>query len=338
MLMGTRLGSLGAQQPNWKVATHPQWSIIASAKAGIPSATSVSDAALLGNDLVAIAYAMPREVRIYRRGGALVRRTAIDGGAQAKSVTIELVASGDSVGVHDPATSSTQWYDKTGVPTGTMQKGDQWSQSRRLIFVSRTMSRVEDAPAVACVRQLALHYPDTTVRVALQDGSLFWSAPLAGHLFAVASADGRPIAQSELPVGFTPLRLTETGILGVSASDSVDRVEFFPLARPPQRPVPHTACASPVPPVAPTAAATRSALFRALMAAERVKDRAGHYVSTADSLGLAASPVADVAVVRTSRRGWVGAAFAKGSSYACVAGIGDATPPGWVDGILYCSM
>jgi hypothetical protein len=338
MLMGTHLGSLDAQQPSWKVATHPQWSIIASAKGGVPSASGVSDAALLGNDLVAIAYSMPREVRVYRRSGALVRRTAIDGGAQAKSVTIELVASGDSVGAHDPATSSTQWYGKTGAPMGVMQKGDQWSQSRRLIFVNRTMSRVEDAPAIACVRQLASHYPDTTVRVALQDGSLFWSAPLAGHVFAIASADGRRIAQSELPVGFTPLRVTETGILGVSASDSLDRIEFFSLARPLQRPAPHEACASPVPPVAPTAAATRSALFRALMAAERVKDRAGHYVSTDDSLGLAASPVADVRVLATSRRGWVGTALAKGSSYACVAGIGDATPPGWVDGILYCSM
>ena len=167
-----------------------------------------------------------------------------------------------------------------------------------------------------------------------------WVRVFGGSQWLVYSAEAKVLGTVQLPAGFELMQAGPDFVVGIGRlADDVEQAVVLRVTQTTTKTV-RPACLDRTDTFAPPAtqriAVMKTTFRRVAMANEAARERLGHYVITLDSLGFVAPAGTTYRVLRATENGWAAVLFDMKSSLVCVMAVGDATPPGWTDGLLRC--
>lgn len=325
---------VSAQRPlTWTTASKPLFTIGA---ASADTLQGVLDAALLHDGRIVIVAG--RTVRLYSADGKLARMAFWSSGSEPTPIIAELRVSADSFAVVDLAAFKQAWFDTRASPKKAESSEPSLAEAAKITFFHRTMIRSHSEGAMDCARQfLASTFatPSQKIHELVIERSGIWVHEYASPTWTIYEPGGSQVATIMLPPRLTLYSANADRILGAYRGLSRDTVVELRISSTLAEQT-YANCKAAVGDDSKAIAAVRRTLYRVLPAAERVRTAIGHYVSTADSLGVVTPPHVRILIIGVGQTGWAGAVLDDESSAACVVGLGDATPPGWGDGIIHC--
>jgi len=334
-----------AVAPRWQVNEVPLLAV------GVVDGTEAEELAavtgvrrLPGGQLV-VANGKPREVRVFSAKGKLLHRLGRtgEGPGEYRGELNLLHAGGDSILVFDQGRMRTMLFGLNGklIKEFAPQTGGQILSQSALYH--RAFIRGTGVSLNGCARPVLDKLPEassqTLYDVVVDQYGRSWVRQLGGSQWVVYGADAKAIGTVTLPPNFALMQVGPDFVAGVGRlADDIEQAVVLKVAQPATGPRP--ACLDTqdafAPPSNQRVAQVKMAMRNAVMAGEAMQKRHGHYVSSADSLGVQLPSGVSLRVLKATANGWAFALFDSKSAVTCVMGMGDATPTGWVDGLLRC--
>lgn len=332
--------------PAWSVVRAPVVAVGVREGAMVYEFAGISSVRRLAGGLVVVANGKPRELRLFDAKGKFLRRMGREGEGpgEFRGELHLLPAGGDSILVLDQGRLRRMLFGLDGkliveyppVPGGFVLASS--------VLSHRTFVRSNGLPVNGCVRPVLDALPmsgEPTLRDLFLDADgRSWVRPFGGSKWTVYGDNGKVVGTVQLPAGFELMQAGSDFIAGIGRlADDVEQAVVLRMVQP--KPAgPRPACLQRTdafpPPLTPQVALMKTTFRRAAVANEAARERFGHYVTTLDSLRLDAPAGTVYRVLRATENGWAAALFDTKSSLVCIMAVGDATPPGWTDGVLRC--
>lgn len=336
----------GQQVTEWAVSKDPLLTIgTANGKPELEFA-GISSVRRLSGGKIIVANGKPRELRVFDPRGKFLARIGRSGGGPGEfQGTLSLLPSGgDTILVFDQGKMKRMAFASTGKLLKEFPAATGGTLLTETAFVHRALIRANGRGVSSCIKatlsKLPAAFEPTLYDIVQDDFGRAWVRAFGASQWKVYSANGESLGGVTFPGGFEPMHLGQGVVAGVVTDD--DGVERVVSLRVSDRPIagPSPSCMRSdetfPPPSTPRVAQVKMVMRQALVAAESARQRYGHYVRSADSLGVQVPNGVAFKVLRATENGWVLGLFDAKESVACAVGIGDATPSGWIDGMMRC--